>query len=72
MDNIRKQVELEQDIKTRTSVFEIFNSGDDISIPLIQRRCKCGYNSAYRVFNNLLEDDLIMRGENKNGVSKMK
>lgn len=66
--NTMKAME-EQDIKTRTAVFQVFNSGDDISVPLIQRKCKTGYNSAFRVLENLVEDGLVERGK-KFGVSK--
>jgi len=58
-----------EDIKTRTTVFQMFKSGDDISVSLIQRKCKVGYNSAYRVFENLVEDGLVEKGIG-NGVSK--
>lgn len=60
----------EQDIKTRTLIFDNFNSGDDISISLIQRKCCVGYNTAKRVFENLVYDGLIQKGD-KNGVSKL-
>ena len=60
---------MEQDIKTRTAVFQMFKSGDDISVSLIQRKCKVGYNSASRTFENLVEDGCIEKG-NGNGVSK--
>ena len=69
MSDIIKQTQIEQDSKTRKAVFEMFKSGDDISVSLIQRKCKVGYNSAYRTFENLLEDGLIEKG-NVNGVSK--
>lgn len=60
---------MEQDIKTRATVFQMFKSGDDISVSLIQRKCRVGYNSAYRVFENLVEDGLVEKGIG-NGVSK--
>ena len=41
----------------------MFKSGDDISISLIQRKCQVGYNTAYRTFEKLVEDDLIERGK---------
>lgn len=69
MKDVIKETQMEQDIKTRISIFQMFKSGDDISISLIQRKCKTGYNSAYRTFENLVEDGLIERGEG-NGVSK--
>jgi len=55
-------IRLEKSIETRVSVFQNFSSGDDISVSLIQRKCRCGYNSAYMVFEMLVEDDLIERG----------
>ena len=50
MSDIIKQAQMEQDVKTRTAVFQMFKSGDDISVSLIQRKCKVGYNSASRTF----------------------
>ena len=61
MSDTIKEAQNEQDIKTRTSVFAMFNSGDDISVSLIQRKCKVGYNSAHRTLMNLLEDGLVKR-----------
>ena len=69
MKDVIKQTQMEQDVKTRTNIFQMFNSGDDISISLIQRKCRVGYNSAYRTFENLVEDGLIEKGK-KFGVSK--
>lgn len=69
MSNMIKQTQMEQDIKTRTSVFKMFKSGDDISVSLIQRKCNVGYNSASRTFENLIEDRLIERGKG-NEISK--
>lgn len=60
---------MEQDVNIRTTVFQMFKSGDDISVSLIQRKCKVGYNSALRTFENLVEDGLIEKGK-VNGVSK--
>lgn len=44
-------------------ILETFHYGDDISIPIIQRRCHIGYNSALNIFENLVEEGLIERGE---------
>lgn len=33
---------MEKDIKTRTLIFQKFNSGDEISVSLIQRKCYVG------------------------------
>lgn len=69
MSNVIKQAQMEQDSKTRASVLQMFRSGDAISVSLIQRRCMVGYYSALRVFNSLVEDRLIERGD-PDGVSK--
>ncbi len=59
MSDTLKQAQLDQDIKTRTKVFGAFESGDDISVSLIQRKCSVGYFSASRVLENLIEDGLV-------------
>lgn len=68
MSEIIKQSQLEQDIKTRVSILQTFNGGDEISVSLIQRKCCVGYNTASRTFENLVEDGLIEKGDG-NGVS---
>lgn len=64
-----KEIQIQQDFKIRTTVFQMFESGDDISVSLIQRKCKVGYNSASRTFENLVKDGLIKKVDG-NGVSK--
>jgi len=59
MSDIIKQTQTEQDIKTRTSVFQMFKSGDEISVSLIQRKCSVGYFSASRTLENLVKDGLV-------------
>lgn len=49
----------EKDIETRSKIFQVFKIGDTITVPLIQRKCKVGYNTAYRTLKNLIEDDLV-------------
>ena len=54
-------------------VLETLKSGDDVSIPLIQRKFKTGYNDARNIFNNLKDEGRIISNENNpNGISKMK
>ncbi|QQO97018.1 hypothetical protein Nekkels1_19 [Cellulophaga phage Nekkels_1] len=69
MSNIER-IRLKKAIETRTLVFKTFNSGDDISISIIQKRCKVGYTSAYTTLRNLSEDGLVVNC-NKNGVFKL-
>ena len=71
MKNDIKEIQENQDIKTRTAVFQFFKSGDYISIPLIQRNCRCGYFSAYRVLKNLIDDGLVEEGKTKTSICKM-
>ncbi len=71
MKDVIKETQMEQDLKTRTAVFQNFNSGDDIAVSLIQRKCKCGYFSASRVLENLIEDGLVQRGKTVSGICKM-
>ena len=58
MDTI-KNTQDERDIKTRSSIMLTFEKGDEISVSLIQRRCKTGYFTASRVLENLKVDGLI-------------
>jgi len=60
----------EVDHKTLSYVLELFQSGDDISIPLIQRKCKVGYNSAYRVLKELIKDKKVKEGDTQFSVCK--
>jgi len=69
MDGIIEQTILEfnkqQDVKTSIAVFKLFDPGDDISISLIQRKCKVGYNTAYRTFCHLMYDGRIKQVDNR-------
>jgi len=71
MKDVITEMQLEHDIKTRSGVFERFNSGDDISVSLIQRKCKCGYFSASRVLENLIVDGLVERTKGLLGLCTM-
>lgn len=71
MKDVIKETQMEQDLKTRTAVFQNFKSGDDIGVSLIQRKCKCGYFSASRALENLIEDGLVQRGKTVSGICKM-
>ena len=55
----------ELDLRTRIAVFEKFKSGHEINISLIQRQCRCGYFSASRVLENLINDGLVKSGNTK-------
>lgn len=62
--------QIDSDIKTRQCVFGTFKSGDDISVPLIQRRCAVGYFTASRTLENLIEDGFVKRGKTAHDVCK--
>lgn len=70
MGSVINEYNNEKDIETRTSIMNTFESGDYISIPLIQRKCRTGYNTASRTLQNLL-DDGIVEGENVISICKM-
>jgi Fic family protein len=59
--------------KSIESVKEDFKSGDDISIPIIQRKYGLGYNTAGRVFDKLVNEKFIQKPSGKFGfgVSKI-
>ncbi len=62
--------QFKSDIETRTKVFEMFKSGDDISISLIQKKCSTGYFTASRTLENLIEDGLVKRGKTVHNVCR--
>lgn len=59
INKIIQEINTEKDIETRSKIFQVFEPGDMITVPLIQRKCKVGYNTAYRTLKNLIEDDLV-------------
>lgn len=59
------------DIETKTKVCGKFNTGDDISISLIQRKCGTGYFTAYRTLEKLIEDGFVKRGKTVWDVCKV-
>lgn len=56
--------------KNIQAVTEAFECGDDISIPLIQRKCKLSYNAAKQTYDRLVSIGAIKPGANPLGVSK--
>lgn len=68
-DGLHQQITNSDKLKCEY-IRETFQSGDEISIPIIQRKCLVGYNTAYRIFNQLCNEGFINRNPN-NGVSKV-
>lgn len=64
-----KQIQEKQDETVMDLISIMFKSGDDISVSLIQRKCKAGYNSASRTFEKLINEGLITN-EDSYGQSK--
>ena len=62
--NAIKEAQDEIDDRTKQTVLEIFKSGDDISITLIQIRCKAGYFSSYRTLKSLIKEGVIKKNNN--------
>jgi hypothetical protein len=48
-----------------------FSIGDDISVPLIQRKCRSGYFSASRVLQKLIEEKKVKEEKNCTSVCKV-
>ena len=71
MSDIIEQTQMEQDVKTRTMVFQMFKSGDDISISIIQRRFALGYNASWRVMDALLSEKFVTPNEKQIGIAKV-
>jgi len=71
MKDTIKETQFMHDVNTRSSVYGTFKTGDDISVSLIQLRCKTGYFSASRVLENLIEDGLVQAGKTQSSVCKM-
>lgn len=59
--DLAKEFNEELDIKARKEFDSQFSKGDDISISIIQRKCKVGYNAAYRLLNYLIIQKLIIK-----------
>jgi len=70
MSETLKQIQLEQDLKTRQLIFQMFKDNDTISTSLIQRKCAVGYYSASRVLENLIYDGLVEKSGNIHGMYK--
>lgn len=70
MRNHISEFQNQQDKITMSNVVNMFSTGDEISISLIQRKCKAGYFSAYRVFEQLKEDGRIKASKSVNGISE--
>lgn len=57
--DLAKEYNDELDAKARAEFVIQFKKGDNISISLIQRKCKVGYNTAVRLVNYLNQNRLI-------------
>tara|TARA_R110000803_G_scaffold185900_3_gene248320 strand:+ start:804 stop:1028 length:225 start_codon:yes stop_codon:yes gene_type:complete len=50
----------EQALQTKGMAELWFESGDDISVSLIQRRCEVGYYSASMAYDMMVKEELII------------
>lgn len=57
---------VDAEILEKVNIF--FSSGDDISVSLIQRKCRCGYFSASRVLQKLINENKVKEGKTSNSV----
>jgi len=59
--DLREEFFAELDEQARKE-FEInFSKGDDISISIIQRKCKVGWNAASRLLTHLIKEKKIVK-----------
>lgn len=67
MSKFIEDIHKEQNDKVDNEVIEkiniFFSSGDDIGVSLIQRKCRCGYFSASRVLQKLIDEGKVKEGE---------
>ncbi len=49
-----------------------FQSGSDISVSLIQRKCQCGYIVASSILKQLIKDGLVEPLKESSEITKMK
>lgn len=71
IDDLYKEHNDKVDTEVLINFKIMFNSGDDISIPLIQRKCRCGYFSASRVLQKLIEDGKVKEGKTSSSICKV-
>ena len=57
--DLAKEVNDELDAKAQSEFLIQFKKGDDISVSIIQRKCKVGYNAAVRLVNYLNQNGKI-------------
>lgn len=63
MKDIIKQHNDKKDEETIRSFIVNFKNGEDVAVSLIQRRCRVGYNSAYRCFDKLSKEGFIKKSD---------
>ena len=60
-----EDIRLNQMIETRQKIMSTFESDDEISVLIIQRKCFVEYNAASVTFRNLLEDGIIVENRER-------
>lgn len=61
IQKLAEQLNKEADIKAQKEFDNIFKKDDDVSISILQRKCKLGYNSAVRLFQYLIQQKRISK-----------
>ena len=67
--DLTKEYNDELDQKAQKEFELQFKKGDDISVSIIQRKCKVGYNCAYRTLVSLIEQNKIIKNNHIYSVS---
>lgn len=68
IEGLHKEHNDKVDEKTLESVFIVFSSCDDIGVSLIQRKCRCGYFSASRVLQKLIDEGKVKKGRTSSSI----
>lgn len=68
IENLHKEHNDKVDAEVLENVNIFFSSGDDIGVSLIQRKCRCGYFSASRVLQKLIDGGKVKEGKTSSSV----
>lgn len=68
IEDLHKEHNDKVDAEVLENINIFFSSGDDIGVSLIQRKCRCGYFSASRVLQKLIDEGKVKEGKNSSSV----
>jgi hypothetical protein len=68
IEDLHKEHNDKVDAEVLEKVNIFFSSGDDIGVSLIQRKCRCGYFSASRVLQKLIDEGKVKEGKTSSSI----